>query len=387
MTNYALLDQAEEGTPKPFPAFSTACCRPLNYPTDALHKSRLLNVEEKPFRRITKRLLTPNSLISAPITLPPTPPPDASAADEAAAAHELEKQKQLEERRQWREDVLLDFAAFESSIVRIQFLLTSNAKERERYAAEKLKIQATAQAVRENTTELRVQLEEVQKTLALRKTYDELAEKITNNRLLRPREDQHANLEKLNAEIADLERESRDYAQTWSERRQQFGRIIEEGMQLRRLIRDEKEEVERREGMEEREDGEDGEAVSQRGRSSGVGTPRLDAGGATPLHASQDRDPSTSGLGVEKQHTPRSKSPLRRLPSTREEEENETGDAEDVNMTEDGEVAEAEVETAAQDQGLAATPAKGLVAEVQPEGEQADSQNLDKSAGDSMDTT
>lgn len=283
--------------------------------------------------------------------------------------------------------MLLDFAAFESSIVRIQFLLTSNARERERYAAEKLKIQATAQAVRENTTELRVQLEEVQRTLALRKTYDELAEKITNNRLLRPREDQHANLEKLNAEIADLERESRDYAQTWSERRQQFGRIIEEGMQLRRLIRDEKEEVERREGMEEREDGEDGEAVSQRGRSSGVGTPRLDAGGATPLHASQDRDPSTSGLGVEKQHTSRSKSPLRRLPSTREEEKTETGDGEDVNMTEDGEVAEAEVEAAAQDQGLAATPAEGLIAQMPPEGEQADSQNVDKSAGDSMDMT
>lgn len=378
---------------KPIPTGSTTRNSPLRHYTDALHKSRLLNVEEKPFKRITKRLLTPNSLISVPITLPPTPPPDASAADEAAAAHEVGKQRQLEERRQWREDVLLDFAAFESSIVRMQFLFTSNAKERERYATKKLKIQATAQAVRENTTELRVQLEEVQKTLALRKTYDELAEKITNNRLLRPREDQHANLEKLNAEIADLERESRDYAQTWSERRQQFGRIIEEGMQLRRLIRDEKEEVERREGMEDREEGEDGEAASQRGRSSGVGTPRLDAGGATPLHASHDREPSTGRLSVEKQHRPRSKSPLGRLQSVREEEQAETGDAEDVNMTEDGEVAEAEaeaeaeVETAAQDEGLAATPPEGLVAEVQAEGEQADSQNRDRGTGDSMDTT
>ena len=320
------------------------------------------------------------------MTLPLTPPPDASGADEAAAAYEFERQKQLEERRQWREDVLLDFAAFESSIVRIQFLLTSNSKERERYAAEKLEIQATAQAVRENTTELRVQLEEVQKTLVLRKTYDELAEKITNNRLLRPREDQHANLEKLNAEIADLERESRDYAQTWSERRQQFGRIIEEGMHLRRLIRDEKEEVERREGMEEREDGEDGEATSQRGRSSGVGTPRLDAGGATPLHANHDRDVSTNGLGVEKQHTSRSKSPLGRLESAREEEKAEMGNGEDVNMTEDGEVAEAEaeVETTAQSNGHAVLPAEGPVAEVHAEEE---FQNPDKGMGDSMDTT
>lgn len=115
--------------------------------------------------------------------------------------------------------------------------------------------------MRDNTSDLRVQLEEAQKTLALRKEYDQLAEKITSNRLLKPRAEQHSNLEKLNEEIAELERESQDYAQTWSERREQFGKIIEEGMQLRRLIRDEKEEVERREGMED--DGEDGDITSQ----------------------------------------------------------------------------------------------------------------------------
>ena len=222
---------------------------PLTSP-DALHKPRLLNVEEKPFKRITKRLLGPGALISSIPILPPTPPPDTSAADEEAAAHELEKQKQLEERRQWREDALLDFAAFESSIVRIQFLLTSNIKERERYAAERVKIERTSQAVRDNTVNLRVQLEEAQQTLLVRKEYDEMAEKITANRNLRPRAEQQHNLEKLNSEIADLERESQDYAQTWAERRDQFGKIVEEGMQLRRLIRGEKEEVERPEDME-----------------------------------------------------------------------------------------------------------------------------------------
>lgn len=284
--------------------------------TDALHKSRLLNVEERPFKRITKRLLTPNSIITAPPTLPPTPPPDGHALDEAAAAYEAEKQDQLESQRQWREDALLDFAAFESSIVRIQFLLTSNERERERYAAEKVTIEETAQSVREKTAELRLQLEEAQTTLALRKEYDELAEKITSNRLLRPREDQHANLDKLHAEIAELERESRDYANTWAERREQFGKIIEEGMQLRRLIRDEKEEVERREGMMEgREDGDgdgdadgeeeegdgDDEAVSQvPGRISGPGTPSQGENGSiAPSRASQtlDRDHSPAAAG------------------------------------------------------------------------------------------
>ena len=221
----------------------------------------------------------------------------------------------------------------------MQLLLTSNARERERYAAEKVLIQATAQEVRENTAELRVQLEEAQRTLALRKTYDELAEKITSNRLLRPREDQHANLAKLNAEIADLERESRDYAQTWAERRQQFGRIIEEGMQLRRLIRDEKEEVERREGMEEREDGDEGEASSLRGRSSGVATPHHDLGGATPLHPTSNDDATHQpGSGVDRHLNPRAKSPFRASNLAVDAAITKAEESEDTNMAEDGEV-------------------------------------------------
>ena len=352
MTSYTLLDQAEEGKYLQYRAVSSI--QLTN--SDALHKSRLLNVEEKPFKRITKRLLASNSIISTPLQLPLTPPPDASAADEAAAVFVAEKQNKLEERRQFREDVLLDFAAFESSIVRIQFLLDSNAKERERYAAEKLQIQATAQDVRENTAELRLQLEEAQKTLALRKTYDELAEKITINRLLRPREDQHANLEKLNSEIADLERESKDYAETWAERRQQFGRIIEEGMQLRRLIRDEKEEVERREGMEGREDGEDGEGGSLRGRVSGLATPGHDAGDSTPLHSTMNDDHGTSGsLGVDPNSSSRSKSTLRALGTMSDSGRNKEEENQDINMAEDGEVS---IESEA-----ISAPKEGLVAD------------------------
>lgn len=340
-------------------------------PLDALHKSRLLNVEEKPFKRITKRLLTPNNPLYTLPKLPPTPPPDANAADEEAAAKEAETQRQLEERRQFREDVLLDFAAFESSIVRIQFLFNSNAKERERYAAEKLRIQATAQQVRENTAELRVQLEEAQKTLALRKSYDELAEKITSNRLLRPREDQHANLDKLNAEIAELERESRDYAQTWAERRAQFGRIIEEGMQLRRLIRDEKEEVERREGMEEREEGDEGEVS---GRISGVATPRHEPGDDTPMHHS----PRLEALAPPDDRSLRGKSPLNiseAAPESQETKVEDTEMAEDGEDGEDGEVSEG------------AEPVGEVTTEGRPEAERTEVQINGTGDGDQMDTT
>lgn len=188
---------------------------------------------------------------------------------------------------------MLDFAAMEGSMVRIQLLQNSNAKERERYAAEKTKILETAQAIRDNTSDLRVQLEEAQNMLALRKTYDELAEKITSNRMLRPREDQHAQLEKLNTEIEELEQESSDYARTWAERREQFGRIVEEGRQMLRLIRDEKEEAERKEGMEGGEAADDAEGSTTRGGTSLVGTPRPEMDGSTPMHTSQDGDDVT----------------------------------------------------------------------------------------------
>ncbi|QKX59066.1 uncharacterized protein TRUGW13939_06196 [Talaromyces rugulosus] len=310
MASHRLLDQEEE---------------------DALHKSRLLNVEEKPFKRITKRLLARDSLITTPLSLPPTPPPESGVENDDA---EAERQKKLEEWRQLKEAVTLDFAAFESSIARIQFLLTNNEKERERYAAEKLRIQSTAQDVRDNTAELRVQLEAAQKTLNLRKTYDDLTEKITSNRLLRPREDQKANLEKLETEILELEKESKEYAKTWSERREQFGRIVEEGMQLRRLIRDEKEEVERREGMQEGDDGDAGDGEDEsKGRASNANSPRPDSESQT------GEDTSSGRLQVERLQTDTvgAASPLRQSMSAAEEKAEN-----DINMADEGEVDELE---------------------------------------------
>lgn len=223
-----------------------------------LHKTRLLNVEEKPFKRITKRLNTLSSL-----TLPA----------EALNGHPVDPRYKLD---QLKEDLTLDFAAFDSTITRLQFLHHANARERERYTDDQHRILTECQAVRANNAQLREQLEAAQATLTQRKKFDELAEKITSNRLLRPREDQITNLTKLEEECRELERESETYSETWRERREQFNRIMEEGMLLRRQIRDEKEEVDRREGMNEGDD-EDAEA-DKPGQ-----TPRLEpSGDATP---------------------------------------------------------------------------------------------------------
>lgn len=228
-----------------------------------LHKSRLLNVEEKPFKRITKRIGLVSNLVGATAK----PSSTSQNGDHASPKSSIELLK---------EDLMLDFAAFDSNISRLQFLHDSNARERERYQADQQRILAEGQAVRASNVQLREQLEEARATLAQRKKFDELAEKITSNRLLRPRDDQIANLAKLEEECKELERESETYSETWKERREQFNRIMDEGMQLRRQIRDEKEEVDRREGMNEGADDDDG---AERGGQ----TPRIEQNdSATP---------------------------------------------------------------------------------------------------------
>ena len=119
-------------------------------------------------------------------------------------------------------------------------------------------------------------------------------------------------------------------------------------MHLRRLIRDEKEEVERREGMEEREDGDE----DQRGRSSGIGTPHHETGGTTPLHGtSQEQEVGTpGGLSVERDPSGRGKSPMRssQNPDGSEGAKADVPATEDEEMAEDGELA-AEPEHVAED--------------------------------------
>jgi Tho complex subunit 7 len=226
------------------------------------------------------------------------------STDSNTTAADTEFQASL---NRFRRDVLHDFAAFNTSIARIQFLLTANATERTRYAAEKLKIEATSQSVRENTASLRVQLDEAQRTLAVRKTYDVLATRITSDKALRPRHEQFGAIEKLRAEIEYLEREGRECESAWLERREMFGRVVGEGMRLRRLVRGEKEEAEvDAEQMEE--DGREGmlyvEGDGDRGLASGMATPRPttpagDSGAMTPRSMAREVAIGTPLRGVQ----------------------------------------------------------------------------------------
>lgn len=247
MATFTVLDQAEE---------------------DKLHATRLLGIEERPYKRVSKRLLASNTPINSFLALPP--PSDEEQQNVP------DNEQFLQSLTRFREDIILDFAAFEASIARIQFLRAANTRERERYAAEKLKIEQTANEVRENLGTLRVQLDEAQKTLAVRKTYDVLAEKITRDDKLRvTREEQHSNIEKLRSEIEELERESVELKSAWVERREQLGTVAHEAMRLRRVIRDEKEpEVENEKDGEHEHDEDEEHHARDRDGLSVAGTPR-----------------------------------------------------------------------------------------------------------------
>ncbi|KAI1430069.1 Tho complex subunit 7-domain-containing protein [Xylaria sp. FL1777] len=272
-----------------------------------LHKTRLLAVEERPFKRLTKRLVAPDSFTNPSKKLP-TPPPDSSHNDAADATSTASPSNV--DIVALKEDITLDFAAFDSAIARLQFLATANAAEREHYASTRLRILNTMESVREGNGQLRVRLDEARATLAQRRKFDELADKITSNRMLRTRAEQHVNLAKLAEECEELRRESEAYGDTWRERRAQFERLVDEGRRLRALIRDEKEEVERREGMDS--DAEDGEAAPTPGKgiTSGNATPhpensttlssKGDAGNATPRPGSSrdERTPRPDSPGA-----------------------------------------------------------------------------------------
>ncbi|KAK3718011.1 hypothetical protein LTR37_005437 [Vermiconidia calcicola] len=256
---------------------------------DALHATRLLQVEERPFQRVTRNLLGKDSLLKwTPPKQLPSPPPEGDQAEENATDDRAEDDMRSR-RQKFREEVLLDFAALESSILRIQLIQSSHARERERYAAEKAKILETAQGVRDNTLNLRNQLADAQRVLELRKGYDELAAKLIDPKKSKPRADTQEDINKLEKELEDLEQENADFENVWMGRREAFDKVVAEGQNLVKVIKGIKEEPEHEKEDERMEDG-DGEKGEGRSR---LGTPvpdgrtpmAADGGGHTPLRA------------------------------------------------------------------------------------------------------
>ncbi|KAH8841900.1 hypothetical protein MCOR27_001611 [Pyricularia oryzae] len=277
---------------------------------EELHKSRLLNIEEKPFKRITKRMQTLHA--AARWGKQPTPANATTIASPTAADTNQNgtttssrpptsggaPPPASDELQMLRQELTLDFAAFDSTVARLQFLMRANEEERRRYGEDREQILAECEDVRSNTGSLRTQLDEARARLEQRKKFDVLAEGITSNRMLKSRADQERNLSKLAEECAQLQEEISQNATTLRERKDQFERIMDEAHRLRRQIRDENDEVDRREGMG---DDEGGEADGHTPR------PGIASGNATPLpHAVPQRALAASTLGS---RTPARESP------------------------------------------------------------------------------
>ncbi|KAJ9134828.1 hypothetical protein NKR19_g8519 [Coniochaeta hoffmannii] len=204
-----------------------------------LHMSRLLDVEEMRFKRITKLFHTLTALAATTGRQAPTPPPKQHEKQPSNSIGTMNgKTTDIDEDDMGglsglREDIVIEFASFDSSIARLQFTVTANVRERNRYCASRGRIQDTMQPVQDNMPLLRQRLQVSRGTLRQRNRLDELAEKITNNQVLKPRADQVACLEVLDEECKQLEREKEEYNQMWRARRKQFELIMEESMKLR----------------------------------------------------------------------------------------------------------------------------------------------------------
>lgn len=260
---------------------------------DALHNvMRLLAVEVRPFSRVSGRLTKQENVPAQRPQQLPSPPPDATAADENAASLAADHETSIQKIESWRRDILTDLELLDFTVLRFELTTKSNIVERERYAQEKVAIKNKQEHVKDTIENLRVDLQNAKETLETRKSYDELTEKITNSKMLKTRQEQNLAHAKLDEEIAELQHEVENAKATWNERRQQFFRIDEAAQEMHRMIKDEKEEAERKEGMmKDRDDEADGDTT--RGDVSHAGTPRPD-GGMTPVHVSQTMESSNT---------------------------------------------------------------------------------------------
>ncbi|KAF8424892.1 tho complex subunit 7 [Tirmania nivea] len=212
---------------------------------DSLIKSRPLTVEERPFKRISKRC--------AQLTINPngTPP-------------QIDFEK-------FREEAELDFELFEITIARIQLLQHTNRREIERYEAEKVNILRLSEQARHDMALLRDLLAAAQQEKANRLEYDTIANDILSTKVMRlGREEQRVNMQRLEAEIVELEEERRQYGEVWQTRREQFGEIVGRLEKMQEQIQEDKEEHDRREGMDE-EEGEEGEEIENPTPVGGIG--------------------------------------------------------------------------------------------------------------------
>lgn len=257
---------------------------PLPQPQeDELHSVRLLNVEERHYKRIFKTLLARTNPINEYISRKPTsnptdttsfPLPDneeeptvnGSISTNTSLSPSLQAQKQDEYTRTlatFHHTIHHDHTSLLSNLARSQFLLRQNHAEVARYKTQTTTITQQCHTVKRETATLRLRLQRARATMETRRNWDVLAEGVLYNRDHGGREHRRTRAElggamdKLRAEIEELEREGEDLKSAWLMRREVFGDMVREGQRLRRVVRNEAEKTEMDEPENEIEDGND----------------------------------------------------------------------------------------------------------------------------------
>ncbi|KAL0636154.1 hypothetical protein Q9L58_004828 [Maublancomyces gigas] len=268
-----------------------------------------------------------------------------------------------------REEIDLDFKFFEGVVARIQLLKDTNRREVERYDKEKGDILETASTARSTLIALRESLTLSQQEKENKLIYDVIATDILSNRALKPRAEQHVNLDRLNKEIADLEAEREEYRTVWAARRAQFGQIVDQLEKMWAQIKEDKDEQDRREGMSEEEEGEE---VENPARST---TPFLpSSSGATPKPAQSHLDTTVPMDAA----TPGVSTPIPVITHTSPEQEMEEG--------EEAEVEEGEAQEGEQEDGADMEIVDAQVTRKQS-GKEEEREEGEEEEGDKMDVT
>lgn len=287
---------------------------------DDLHAKRLLNIEEKNYKRIQKRLLAPTNPIQTYLRRPTTAtsPSDENTTSDAdaedtiqtsndipngsSAAHfssQESPETHLKTLQTFTHQTLHDFSALTTSLARLQFLLTSNISERDRYTSQTTTITSQHSEITSETAALRSRLDEARSRLEQRKQYDELAKKVlfVNGRdgvRSKTREELGRESERLRSEIEELEREGEELKGQWRERRETLGRVNGETERLRRVVRGEPEVVERDNDETRSDDGGEDEEQGEKRREEDEGNTHQHRHGDD--HHDQDHDDEMLGV-------------------------------------------------------------------------------------------
>lgn len=189
---------------------------------DAIIKRRL-EVDERPLKRLSKRLLILGR--------------DSQAVENGSELATLEA----------------DFATYNQTLRRLQLLLRANAKEVELYAEQRRSTEELYKAAQADIETLRNDLAEARIAREDRAFFDSIAVEIERN-VPKTRRQLNQAIHNLEEEVVELENERKNYNAVWQTRKSGFDDIMSKLSELQKAISGEKADAELRDAADSDEE-------------------------------------------------------------------------------------------------------------------------------------